>query len=211
MCTVGMASLGAQSFGAGMSFVGSMYSAKMQKDQLRSQARIAEINAEVSDSNARQIVRAGTIEESRVKLAGAQAKSTQVAQLASSGVDIAGSNTALARLTGTDLITEVDANTVRSNALRAAWGQRFESTNLRNQARSLNATASSISPGLAGFTSLINSASAVAQSWYGLDKQGAFDKGGTNPSVSVENGILPGDQPTYEIPSNPWASVSWNG
>ena len=207
MCSVGMASLGAQSFGAGMSFVGSMYAAQMQKDQLRSQARIAEINAQVSDNNARQIVRAGTIEESRVKMAGSQAKSQQIAQLTSSGIDIAGSNTALARLTGTDVITEVDATTVRSNALRAAWGQRFESIGLRNQARSANATANSISPGLAGFTSLINSAGSVASSWYGLNKAGAFDKGSTNPSVEMGGGA---PEP-WQIPSNPWAKVSWGG
>src|SRR5687768_13710953 len=125
MCTAGMASLMGQSFGVGMSSVGAIFGAVMQKDMLRSQARLADINAGIRESDARNIVRAGTIEESRVKMAGSQAKASQRAQIAASGVDIAGSNTALARLTGTDLITEVDAQTVRSYALRAAWGQRF--------------------------------------------------------------------------------------
>lgn len=192
MCSVGMASLGAQGFGAGMSFVGSIFGAQSEKAQLQSQARIAELNAKVSDANARQIVRAGTIEESRVKMAGSQAKSSQRTQMTSSGIDIAGSNTALARLTGTDVITEVDANTVRANALRAAWGQRIESQNLRNQARSARATASSISPGLAGLTSLINSAGSVASSWYSLNKVGAFDKGSptTGTATMASDGIV---------------------
>jgi hypothetical protein len=188
MCTAGMAMMGAQAFGVGMSSVGAIFGALMQKDMLRSQARLADINAGIADSNARNITRAGTIEESRVKLAGSQAKATQRAQIASSGVDIANSNTALARLTGTDLITEVDANTVRANATRAAWGQRFEAGNLRRAATSARATASSISPGLVGATSLINGASQVAASWYTLSGEGAFGKGGRSGSVEIEDG-----------------------
>lgn len=176
MCNPGLASLGAQSFGVGMSAVGSFFAAATERDRLRHQARMAEINAGVVDSAARNTIRVGTIEESRVKLATAQAKGAQRAHLASSGVDIAGSNTALARLTGTDVIGEVDAQTLRSNALRAAWGQRFEAGNLRRQANSFRASAASISPMTAGLTSLINGAGQVAASWYSMDKAGAFSK-----------------------------------
>lgn len=157
-----------------MSTVGTIFGALSQKDMLKHQARIAEINAQIVDSNARNTIRVGTIEESRVKLATAQAKSQQVAQMTASGVDIAGSNTALARLTGTDMIGEVDANTVRSNALRAAWGQRIEAGNLRRGAAALRAEAKGISPFMAGMTSLIEGAGQVAASWYSLNKQGAF-------------------------------------
>lgn len=157
-----------------MSTVGSIFAASSQKSALRSQARIAEINAKIIDSNARNTIRVGTIEESRVKLATAQAKSAQRTQITSSGVDIEGSNTALARLTGTDVIGEVDAQTVRSNALRAAWGQRMQAGDMRRGANSLRASASSISPFMAGMTSLINGAGQVAGSWYSLNKQGAF-------------------------------------
>lgn len=187
MCTAGMAMMGAQAFGVGMSSVGAIFGAVMQKDMLRSQARLADINAGISDNNARNIVSAGTVEESRVKLAGSQAKATQRAQLGASGVDIAGSPTALARLTGTDVITEVDANTVRANATRAAWGQRFEAGNMRRAAVAARATASSISPGLVGATSLINGATAVASSWYSLSKEGAFGpQGGRSGTVGFD-------------------------
>lgn len=188
MCSPGMASLGAQSFGVGMSTVGSIFAASSEKSRLRSQARLAEINASIIDSNARNTIRVGAIEESRVKLATAQAKSQQRTQMASSGIDIAGSNTALARLTGTDVVGEVDAATVRANALRAAWGQRIDAGNMRRQATSLRASASSISPALAGFTSLINGAGQVASSWYSLDKQGAFDAAGKTGQATVGAG-----------------------
>lgn len=186
MVNYGVASLAAQSFGVGMSTVGAIFGATMQKSMLRHQARMAEINARIGYENARNITRVGTIEESRVKLAGAQAKASQRAQIASSGIDIAGSNTALARLTGTDLITEVDARTVRSNALRAAWGQRFEAADHTRRAASARATASSISPLAVGATSLIEGATAVASSWYSLNKDGAFSKPNRRPMVSLE-------------------------
>lgn len=214
--------LGAQAFGVGMSTVGSIYGALMQKDMMRSQARLADINAGIAESNARNITRAGTIEESRVKLAGSQAKATQRTQMAGRGIDIAGSNTALARLTGTDLITEVDAQTVRSNALRAAWGQRFEAGDARRRASSLRASASSISPMLVGATSLVEGASQVASSWYALNKEGAFQNDGRSGTVAVEDGTadlivspvrpvsfhedLPGlvDQRRHGKRTNPW-------
>lgn len=204
MCSPGLATIGTQAAGVGMSTVGSIFSAMSQKDMLRSQARLAEINAKISDANARNAIRAGTIEESRVKLATAQAKSVQRTQIASSGIDIAGSNTALARLTGTDVIGEVDAQTVRENALRAAWGHRFQAGDMRRSATSARAQASSISPFMSGFTSLINGAGQVASSWYSLDKQGAFSKGGQpapQGSVTITSGASPSSWTT--TPSGP--------
>lgn len=166
--------MGVQSAGAAMSTVGAFAGAASQRSGLRHQARLADINARVAEMNARDLIRSGIIEESRIKLAGAQAKGSQIAKMASSGIDIAGSPTAQARLAGTDLITEVDANTMRGNALRAAWGQRFEAGDQRRRASALRASASSISPMLSGLTTLITSAGQVAQSWYGLNKEGAF-------------------------------------
>jgi len=167
--------MGTQAAGVGMSTIGSIFGAKSEKSGLKFQARLADINARVAEMNARDLVRSGIIEESRIKLAGSQAKSAQVARMASSGVDIAGSPTAQARLAGTDLITEVDALTMRGNALRAAWGQRFEAQNQRSRAAVMRASAASISPGMAGFSTLLTGAGQVAASWYGLNKEGAFD------------------------------------
>lgn len=161
-----------------MSTVGAIFGASSQKSSLKYQAAMADINARIADGNARNLISAGIVEESRIKLAGAQAKGTQIARMASSGIDIAGSPTAQARLAGTDLITEVDANTMRLNALRAAWGQRFEAGDQRNRAGALRASANSISPFMAGATSLLNTVSQVAGSWYSLNREGAFSKPG---------------------------------
>jgi hypothetical protein len=178
-----------------MATVGSYMGAKSQKSSLNFQAGIADINAKVSEMNARELVRAGIVEESRVKLAGAQSKGEQINRMASSGIDIAGSPTALARLTTTDVITEVDAQTMRTNALRAAWGQRFEAGDQRRKAMALRTSAASISPFMSGLSTLLTSAGQVAASWYSLDKNGAFGSGKTGGAggIATSFGNGPGD------------------
>ena len=175
MCNPGAAIMAVQGAGLGMSTVGAFFSAKGEQDALRSQARIAEINARIADSNARHELEQGNFQERQIKYQGTQLKSTQIAKYASSGIDIAGSPSALATITGTDVLTEADVIQTRANATRAAWGQKIEAQNLRNTARSARATAKGISPGMAAATSLIEGAGKVASSWYSLDKQGAFD------------------------------------
>jgi len=174
MCNPGLAMLGAQAAGGGASLIGSIFGAKSAKSSYQFQARMADINARIADGNARNIIAAGIVEESRIKMAGSQAKGSQIARMASSGIDLAGSPTAQARLAGTDLITEVDANTLRGNALRAAWGQRFEAGDQRSKALMARASASSISPAMAGFTSLLGTATQVASSWYALNREGGL-------------------------------------
>lgn len=210
MCSPAMASMGAQGAGAGMSAVGAFFGAKGEQDNLRAQARLLEINARLTEGNARNTLRVGNIEESRVKLAGAQAKSSVKTSIASSGVDIAGSNTALARLTGNDLITEVDAQTVRENALRAAWGQRIEAGNMRRGAASARSTAKGISPGMAVAGSLLGSAQSVAASWYGLNKQGAFEGAPKTGQVSL-GGAEMGTMGTGGVYGDPYPKITRAG
>lgn len=178
MCSP-LVGIGAQSLGAGMAALGSMYAASAQRSALRSQARIADINATIVDEAARGTVRAGTIQESRVRMAGEQAKSRAIAQTAGRGIAL-DSASVQARLTGTDLVTEVDAATVRANAMREALGQRFEADNLRADARSARAAAAGISPGMALATSLIGSAGQIAKSVSAINKQTANTDAGSS-------------------------------
>lgn len=201
MCNPALGVMGTQALGVGMSTVGAFFQARQEKRSLQHQAKLAEINASISDAAARNALFAGGVEESRVKLAGSQAKAQQRAQITSSGIDIAGSNTALARLTGTDLVTEVDANTVRANALRAAWGARIDAGNQRRGAASMRASAAGISPWMSGATSLITGAGQVASSWYAMNQQGAFSSTptGSTPQVEIANGPVHG-----QVGHEPW-------
>lgn len=172
MCNA-TASLAGQAFGVGSSTVGAFAGAKAQQASLRSQARIAEINATLADAAARGELMASERQQNQIKLKGAQLKASQRAATAANGIDI-GVGTPVDIATSTDYVTEVDSNTAAANGIQAAWGRRIQAGNYRREATSARASAAGISPGMAAATTLITGASQVAQSWYSLNKVGAF-------------------------------------
>lgn len=161
--------LATQGFGAGMSTVGAFYGAQAQKNQLKSDARVADANARIMELAAQSELLAGQRREQSEMLKRANLKGSQKAALAANGVDIA-SDTAQNILTTTDTFGEIAANTEAANAARSAWGYRTQATNFSNTARSARSSAKAISPFTSGLTSLINSASSIAKSKYELDK-----------------------------------------
>lgn len=172
MCTPALAVMGLQGAGLASSVVGSYYSAKSQKNALGLQADLAEYQAQ-------NALVQGEREEQRSRLSTANLKSTQRASLAANGVDL-GEGSAARVLTSTDYLGEVDAQTIKRNAILNAWGYRTEATMKR-------ASADSISPGLSAFTSFLGSGTQVASSWYSLAKAGAFDTttGQADPRAGV--------------------------
>lgn len=172
MCNASFA-LGAQGAGAAASAVGSYYSAQSQKSSLNLQASLADINAKTAESTAQSALLAGDRQEQSVRLRTAQLKSKQTVALAANGVDLS-QGSALRTLTDTDVMGDIDANTVKANAVRAAWGYRTQATGFQNQALTSRAGASAVSPLMAGATSLLGGASQVAGSWYVFNKAGAF-------------------------------------
>lgn len=203
MCNA-TASLAGQAFGVGASTVGAFAGAKAQQASLRSQARIAEINATLADAAARGELMASERQQSQIKLRGAQVKASQRAATAANGIDI-GVGTPVNIATSTDYITEIDANTAAANGIQAAWGRRIQAGNYRREATSARATAAGISPLMAGATTLITGASQVAQSWYSLNKVGAF---GNQPAGGRQGGTPPvWGQPGHEdqrAPTDKW-------
>ena len=181
MCTPA-APLVMQGFGAATSALGAYGAARSQKIGLRGAADIADINANIAELAAQQTEEAGRREMGRVQMSTAQLKGRQRASLAANGVDL-GEGSALQILTTTDVMGEIDANTVQANAVRAAWGQRIQGTSMSNDARMKRAQASAISPFGAAATSLLGSAGGVAKSWYEYDKNRATEwAGSTWPS-----------------------------
>lgn len=172
MCNASLA-MGAQGAGAAASAVGSYYSAQSQKSTLNLQATLADINAATAESTAQSALMAGERQEQSVRLRTAQLKSKQTVALAANGVDLS-QGSAVRSLTDTDIMGDIDANTVKANAVRAAWGYRTQATNFENQALTSRSAAGAISPTMAGATSLLGSASQVASSWYSFNKAGAF-------------------------------------
>lgn len=167
-------SLALMAAGAASNVVGSYQSAKGQQSALRFQADIADQNARIAELGAQSELQRGQREEQATRLKTAQLKSTQRVAMAANGIDL-GEGSATDILTSTDVMGEVDANTIAANAVRSAWGYRTQGMNAKNEALMKRATASGISPGMAATSSLLGSAGQVAGAWYSLNKAGAFD------------------------------------
>ena len=165
--------------GAGSSMVGSYYSAKNQASTLNFQANIAGINARIAESAAQSELQKGQRQIGALTLQAGQLKARQRATLAANGVDL-GYGSAAEIQASTDLMKEIDMDTVHANAVRSAWGYRTQKANYQTQAIMARAAAKGISPVESAVSSLLGSAGSVSNSWYGLKKAGAF-----NPSDVV--------------------------
>lgn len=164
-----------QGAGAASSALGAYYGAQSQKQSLELQANLADINARMSESSAQQTLLTGQRDEQKSRIATANLKGTQRAGMAANGIDL-GEGSAAQVLTSTDVMGEVDADTIAANAVRSAWGYRTQGVNQSNQALMSRASAGAINPGQSALTSLLGSAGTVAGNWYQYSKAGAFDK-----------------------------------
>lgn len=168
-------------FGLGMQVVsaisgamGSFYSAKSQISSLKFQADMAEINARIAESGAQSVLDQGQRQVGQLTLRAGQLKSSQRAAMAANGIDL-GTGSAAEVQASTDIMKEIDKNTIEANAVRAAWGYRTQATNLVNESIMRRGTADSISPFSSATSSLLGSAGGAAASWYQLKKAGAFN------------------------------------
>lgn len=92
------------------------------------QEAMARINARLAESAAQGALHSGVRQEQSKRLEVAAFKSRQRTAIAAGGIDLT-SESSVAVLTSTDMMGEIDANTINANAVRAAWGYRVEGTN----------------------------------------------------------------------------------
>ncbi|RYF62607.1 MAG: hypothetical protein EOO29_45725 [Comamonadaceae bacterium] len=165
-----------QGFGAGYQAVGAYQQAKATEASLRAEAQTQMNNTQLSAWQAEDAVDRGEMEAGQVMRQGAQLKGRQRAAFAANGVDL-GVGSALQVLTDTDYLTAVDAQQVRQNAAREAWGYRMQAKQSVGRAAAASSAASSVNPWLSAGTSMITSATQAARSWYtgGSGKGGARD------------------------------------
>ena len=168
--------------GALSSAAGAYYDASSQKTAYNPAAATAEINARIAELHAQSQLKSGQREEQKQRLATANLKGQQRAGFAANGVDL-GEGSAAQVLAGTDVFGDIDALAIRQDALSAAGDSRMERVNYENDARG-------ISPSSAAFTSLLGSATQIADKWYALDKSGA--SGGKSGTKSVSRTSSPG-------------------
>ena len=179
--------------------------------------RVGEINARLAEMAAETEQTRGQIEYGSFTLKKGRLKSSQRANLAANGVDL-GEGSAAESLVSTDIMGEIDGQTIISNAVRTAWGYQtqasisrmragFEAVNARaagsaasnnymatgtsnsnnylaagtqtflnasNNAAFTGIQARSISPVVAGTTSLLGSATRAADTWYKYRRDAAI-------------------------------------
>lgn len=163
----GQAGVGMMAFGAVTSAVGTYFESKSRKSSLQFQARMAEINARLSESAAQHTLRQGERAVQGVRMRTAQVKSAQRVGMAANGITL-DSDSAVDVLTTTDVMGEQDAITTETNAIAQAWGHRTQSVNAQTTADMNRVSANSMNPGMAAAGSLLGNAGQVAYSWYRL-------------------------------------------
>lgn len=168
------ASLIGQIGGGVTSAIGGHFGAATQKAMLKGQADVAAVNARIAELGAQSALYQGQQQVGALTLKAGQLKSSQRATLAANGVDL-GVGSASEIQASTDIMKEIDANTLTANAVRSAWGYRTQAMNFQNEALTKRATAGSISPFGSAASSLLGSAASVAGSWYSMNKAGAFN------------------------------------
>lgn len=187
--TIGSSALTMQAGGAINSTIGSYFSAQGQKASWNNQAQLAKINAQLSEDSAQSALLAGQKEEQQVDMNTTNLKATQRASFGANGIDMSGGGSPIAVLNTTDTMGQIDADQVKANAVRQAWGYRVQATNESNQALTDTATAKSINPGMVAEGSLLTGASQVASSWYSMNRQGVFSgSSGSSGSSGAPDG-----------------------
>lgn len=156
--------------GIGSAF-GTYYSAKSISENLKFQSDIAAINARMAENTAQAILSAGDKAIGQVGLKAGKVKGSQRASMAARGL-VLGEGSAAEEIATTDLMKETDMMTINANAVRQAWAVRTQGANYQNESLMKGTTADSISPISSAATSLMNSATDVASSWYKYKRLG---------------------------------------
>lgn len=165
--------------GAIQSAVGAYYQASSAKYQLQSQQLGFEFNQKMADINARQMenqaqwyMLQGERQIGQLTMRAGKIRSAQKASQAARGISLGYGSTA-EEIATTDLMKETDAITININATRAANSARTQKVNFENQsllsgvsASNAGAMAGLVNPWASAGTSMIQSASSVAGTWY---------------------------------------------
>lgn len=146
---------------AGVSAAFSAFSAyegaKADKEAANFNAAVQRNNAARDELRARDAINRGSDKIFARRLKQSQTVGTQRAAFAARGLSL-DVGSPLNVLLDTEFIADIDVDTLRHNSDMEAWSLRQDAGAHRAQADLLTSQASSISPGLAGFTSLLGGA-----------------------------------------------------
>jgi hypothetical protein len=173
MSAMGYASLASSFIGVIGDSMLAKTQAKAQKSQLQFQRDMAQINARINERTAQSVLDAGQKQIGRLTMRAGQVKSSQRVAMAANGISLDQGSAVEVQAT-TDMIKEIDSNTIEANAVRSAWGYRTNSVNYSNEALLSDASAKSINPNQSASSTLLTGATGVAGNWYKMKQAGVF-------------------------------------
>lgn len=169
MCDSGNVSLGLSAIGGLSSAAGAYGEAAMTQMNYRHNAAVSRFNAQLAERRAEDAMELGRIAEQDVARGARQAKGSQVASMASSGIALSSEN-ALNILAGTDVLAARDVDTIRENTRKQVFAEEIAAQDARTSAQFADIEARGSDPGMAATSSLINSTSQVASRWYDMKR-----------------------------------------
>ena len=120
--------------GAGVQLYGALEEADAKKQQAEFQASQDRFNADISDIQAKDAIERGDVDANNLLNQARGVKGAQRAAAASSGVDV-NSGSAAALVADTDQLSKFDVETIKSNAVREAFGYKAQAVQLRREAK----------------------------------------------------------------------------
>jgi len=152
--------------GGAFSLVGALTRANNTVTADNAQADQLLVNAKNAEGAAASAVTTGIAQAANTETKGAQTLSAQRAAMAANGIDVNAAGTAQNVQESTKYIADQNVQTITANAARAAMGYtQQEQSDITNSA-AYRAAGSSVSPFMAGATSLLTSATNVSSNWY---------------------------------------------
>lgn len=187
---MGSLALIGQMAGAGLQAVGTFYSLKAEQNRAKSQALSSEfeqttsaINADRAEVEAQSILDAGDREFAAVTMRHGQDRAARRVSTAARGI-VAGVGSAAEVATSERISQEIDALTIRANTVRSAGAARSRGVDLSIRgdfaglnARTLRASAGTISPALGFHTSLVSSGGQIGAQWLATERGNRFIRG----------------------------------
>lgn len=138
---------------------GQMQQAKAAAEAERYNAKVADMNAVLSERRARDALERGKLEEQQKRREVGQIEGRQRAAMAANGVDLT-FGSPLDTLVDTAVMGEMDALTIRTNTAREAYDHRVAAVNGRADAnlKRMNASATQKGGNLAAFGTILTGA-----------------------------------------------------
>lgn len=158
--TITMAVMAATAAAGAYTAYSSSQSAKAQAEY---QSEVASANAKMAGYQAEDAMRRGEEDANQAARQAERMRGTQVARLASNGLDIS-SGSSMSILEDTAFFGAQDAQSIRNNAARSAWGYEQQGTNAEADSAMYTSVARQQKPGQAAGLSLLSSAGQFAGS-----------------------------------------------